>query len=174
LLRVFETRLTSVITLFGIALNLFVPEDAFEIVLNIVAIGIVAGWGMIILCKMRLRTWVAQGLAKTSTFKMPGAPVTSWVTLAFLASVLVLIALDYPNRTFTIGAFILIGIPALIIGWSACRARIYEIAAQRNGITGPLPVLAETAAMVAKIEDNEIEAAREADYQRMLDQEDDK
>jgi hypothetical protein len=139
LLRVFETRLTSVITLFGIALNLF-----------------------------------AQGLAKTSTFKMPGAPVTSWVTLAFLASVLVLIALDYPNGTFTIGAFILIGMPALIIGWSACRARIYEIAAQRNGITGPLPVLAETAAMVAKIEDNEIEAAREADYQRMLDQEDDK
>lgn len=164
--------LTACITLLGIVLNLFVPAEAFEIVLNIAAIGIVAGWGMIVLCQMRLRQWAKQGLVKRPSFRMPGAPVTSWITLAFLAAVLVLIALDYPTGTYTIGAFVVIGIPALIGGWYACRGRILQIAAEREGVTGTLPTVAGSPAIDAKLADNAAREQIEADYEAMIKDDD--
>ena len=76
-------------------------------------------------------------MAKTSTFRMAGAPITSWVTLAFLAAVLVLIALDYPNGTYTIVAFVFVGIPALIAGWFASRKKSTRL--RRHAAALPVP-----------------------------------
>jgi L-asparagine permease len=47
---------------------------------------------------------------------MPFAPLSSWVTLAFLFAVLVLTAFDYPDGTFTIAAIPIVAI-ALGVGW---------------------------------------------------------
>ena len=60
------------------------------------------------------------------SFKLPGAPFTSWLTLLFLLSVLVLMAFDYPNGTYTIAALPIIGI-LLVIGWFGVRKRVAEI-----------------------------------------------
>jgi L-asparagine permease len=73
---------------------------------------------------------------------MFGAPYTGYLTLAFLAAVLLLMAFDYPVGTWTIGATLVVVIPALVIGWYAVRARVMAIAQERSGWTGPLPVIA--------------------------------
>ncbi|KQO62112.1 amino acid permease [Curtobacterium sp. Leaf261] len=131
--------LTACFTLLGVVLNLFVPAQAFEIVLNVAALGIVTAWGTIMLCQMRLRSWAKKGLAKEPTFKLPGAPVTSWLTLAFLVSVLVLMAIDWPIGTLTIASLVII-IPLLVVGWFLQRDRILRIASLREGVTGPYPI----------------------------------
>ena len=44
--------LTSGFCVLGVGLNFVVPADAFEIVLNFAAIGILATWGMIMICHL--------------------------------------------------------------------------------------------------------------------------
>ena len=75
---------------------------------------------------MRLRKAIKQGKAAYVSFKLPGVPFTSWLTLLFLLSVLVLMAFDYPNGTYTIAALPIIGI-LLVIGWFGVRKRVAEI-----------------------------------------------
>ena len=113
--------ITAAMTLLGVGLNAIVPEEAFEIVLNVASLGIIAAWATIVLCQMRLKQWADRGLLKRPSFRMIGAPFTSYLTLAFLAGVLVLIGFDYPVGTFTIGSLVII-IPLLVLGWFLCRA----------------------------------------------------
>lgn len=125
--------LTSVIALLGVVLNAVVPAQAFEIVLNAAAIGIISAWGMIVLCQLKLAHWARTGAARRPAFRMPGAPVTGYVTLAFLLAVLVLMAFDSPVGTWTVASLILI-IPLLVLGWYRCRDRIRAVAAGREGM----------------------------------------
>ncbi|MFC6356141.1 amino acid permease [Luethyella okanaganae] len=134
--------LTGAVTLLGVALNAVVPQQAFEIVLNVAALGIITGWGMIILCQLQLQRWAKQGRLLRPAFRLFGAPFTSYLTLAFLVSVLVLMAFDYPVGTFTIGSLVLI-VPALVLGWFIARKGIAEVAAAREGYTGAFPVVAK-------------------------------
>ncbi len=110
----------------GVFLNYLVPSRVFEIVLNFASLGIIASWAFIIVCQMRLRKAIKEGKAADVSFKLPGAPFTSWLTLLFLLSVLVLMAFDYPNGTYTIAALPIIGI-LLVIGWFGVRKRVAEI-----------------------------------------------
>jgi L-asparagine permease len=134
--------LTSCITLLGVVLNALNPGEAFEIVLNMASLGIIASWATIVLCQMRLFSWWKQGRVNRPAFRMPGAPVTGWLTLAFLLGVLVLTGFDYPIGTYTVATLVVI-IPALIVGWYLCRDKIREAALERNAITGKYPVVAE-------------------------------
>ncbi|WP_224652738.1 L-asparagine permease [Pectobacterium versatile] len=108
------------IHIIGVVLNYVVPSQVFEIVLNIASLGIICSWAFIILCQMQLRKAIRQGKAKPVAFRMPGAPVTSWLTLAFLVSVLGLMAFDYPNGTWTIATVPVLAI-MLIIGWRGLK-----------------------------------------------------
>ncbi|MFJ5333969.1 L-asparagine permease [Pectobacterium sp. CHL-2024] len=108
------------IHIIGVVLNYVVPSQVFEIVLNIASLGIICSWAFIILCQMKLRKAIRQGKAKPVAFKMPGAPVTSWLTLAFLVSVLGLMAFDYPNGTWTVATIPVLAI-MLIIGWRGLK-----------------------------------------------------
>ncbi|MFJ3474414.1 amino acid permease [Microbacterium maritypicum] len=123
---------TAGFALIGVLLNLAVPDEAFEIVLNMSALGIIAAWATIILCQLRLRSWALQGRIVRPSFRLFGAPFTSYLTLAFLASVIVLMAFDYPTGTWTVGTLIVI-VPALIGGWFLARRRISEVQALRRG-----------------------------------------
>lgn len=87
---------TLVVYVVGVFLNYLVPSQVFEIVLNFASLGIIASWGFIVVCQMRLRRAIKDGKAADVSFKLPGAPFTSWLTLLFLLSVLVLMAFDYP------------------------------------------------------------------------------
>jgi L-asparagine permease len=93
---------TLVVYLFGVILNYLVPSQVFEIVLNIASLGIVSTWGFIVVCQMMLRRKIDSGAIAPVAFRMPFAPYTSWLTLAFLAGVLILMGFDYPDGTYTI------------------------------------------------------------------------
>lgn len=111
---------TLVIYLLGVGLNYVVPSQVFEVVLNIASLGIVSTWGFIVICQMKLRAMTNRGEVPPVAFRMPLAPFTSWLTLAFLASVLVLMGLDYPDGTFTIAAIPLVAL-CLWGGWKILK-----------------------------------------------------
>lgn len=112
----------------GVFLNYLVPHEVFEIVLNFASLGIIASWAFIVVCQMRLRVAIQQGKVADVSFKMPGAPFTAWLTLLFLFSVLVLMAYDHPNGTYTIASIPLIAL-LLFIGWFGVRKRVAAIQA---------------------------------------------
>jgi len=86
---------------------------------------------MIVLCQMALVKKARKGEMERPSFRMPLAPISGWVTLAFLAAVLVMMAFDNPVGTWTIASLAII-IPLLIGGWYLCRGRINELAAARK------------------------------------------
>jgi L-asparagine permease len=133
--------MTAVICLFGIALNAFKPGEAFEIVLNIAALGIIASWATIVLCHLRFVQLTNAGILKRPAFRMPLTPYSGYLTLLFLAAILVLMAFDKPIGTWTVATLILI-IPALIAGWYVVRNRVLDAAHERIGHTGPFPTVA--------------------------------
>jgi L-asparagine permease len=111
---------TLIVYLFGVVLNYLVPSQVFEIVLNIASLGIVSTWGFIIVCQMKLRQAQDRKAVPRVSFRMPMAPFSAWLTLGFLAGVLVLMAFDYPVGTFTMAATPALAI-CLLIGWLALK-----------------------------------------------------
>ncbi|WP_243087959.1 amino acid permease [Streptomyces sp. 891-h] len=114
---------TAVLALVGVGLNAVVPEKAFEIAINATALAILCTWATIVLCQLRLYRWSQEGRVPRPTFRLPGAPWTSYLTLLFLLGVLVLMLFDYPVGTWTVGTLVLI-VPALVIGWYGVRGRV--------------------------------------------------
>ena len=133
--------LTASIGLLGVLLNGVVPTMAFEIVLNVASLGILSSWATIVICQIQLYRWSKQGRLSRPTFQLWGSPYTGYITLAFLAGVLVLMAFNRPIGTWTV-ASLLVLVPLLIGGWYLVRDRVLEIAQERLGYTGPLPVIA--------------------------------
>jgi len=101
---------------FGVVLNYLTPSNVFEIVLNVSSLGIISTWVFILVCQLMLRRAIARGEAEPVTFRMPGAPFTTYAALAFLAGVLVLMAFDYPNGTLSVAAIPLLAL-MLAGGW---------------------------------------------------------
>jgi L-asparagine permease len=118
---------TAAVTVIGVILNAIVPAAAFEIALNLSALGIICAWGVIVLCQLKLWHLSRRGEMNRPDFRMFGAPYTGILTLVFLFAVLVLMALDYPAGTWTVGSLIIIA-PALVAGWYMLRHRIHELA----------------------------------------------
>jgi L-asparagine permease len=111
---------TLVIYAFGVFLNYLVPGKVFEIVLNISSLGVVSTWAFIVVCQMKLRAAQNRGEIAKVAFRMPGGAVMAWATLAFLAGVIVLMALDWPIGTYTIA---LLPVLALLlgVGWTLLK-----------------------------------------------------
>lgn len=122
---------TGGIYVIGVGLNYYVPSQVFEIVLNIASLGIISTWAFIILCQLKLRKAIRLGKAESVQFKLPGAPFTSWLTLLFLLSVLILMAFDYPNGTFTIASLPVI-ILFLVFGWFSARKGVEKLSIKAN------------------------------------------
>ncbi|MER7797322.1 amino acid permease [Microbacterium sp. NPDC096154] len=131
--------LTAAVTLAGVGINALWPSQAFEIVLEVSALGIVGGWSTIMLCHIRFVRWSRQGLTQRPSFRLFGAPFTSYLTLAFLAFVLVTMGFSETGRWVL--ASLIVFIPLLIAGWFATRKRIMAAAAAREGYTGTVPTL---------------------------------
>ncbi|MFJ3957662.1 amino acid permease [Arthrobacter sp. NPDC090010] len=130
--------ITAVVSLLGVPLNYLVPGQAFEIVLNVASVGILASWATIILCQIQLQRWAAKGWLTRPAFRMPGAPYTGYVTLVFLVLVLIMVFIDSP---WTLAATA-VACALMVAGWFACRQRIHQIAEDRRGFTGAAPVVA--------------------------------
>lgn len=65
-----------------------------------------------------------------------GSACYFWLTLLFLLSVLVLMAFDYPNGTYTIGSIPLIAV-LLVAGWFGVRKRVHDIHSTAPDIEKP-------------------------------------
>ncbi|WP_129661521.1 amino acid permease [Rothia uropygialis] len=141
--------LTAVVSLLGVVLNYLVPSQAFEIVLNISAIGTMASWAAVTLSHEKFVRLAKQGLYTRPAYRAPFVPITNWLTVAFLVTVVVLMALDYPVGTLTLGSMLIV-IPLLGLGWFFVRERVMELAAQREGITGAYPIVAARRAVDAR------------------------
>ena len=111
---------TLAVYLVGVVLNGLVPSRVFEIVLNLASLGIVSTWGFIVACQMRLRRAIDRGEIAPVAFRMPFAPFTAWLTLAFLLGVVVLMGFDYPDGTYTVAALPVV-VALLAGGWFALR-----------------------------------------------------
>lgn len=115
--------------LVGIGLNAVVPDDAFEIVLNFAALGILSTWMFVLVSHLVFLQRVKSDPTVTRpSFRMPGAPYTNYVTIVFLISVVVLMWFDVPVGRITVIAIIPIGI-ALIVGWHLAKGKIAATAA---------------------------------------------
>ncbi|WP_020671412.1 amino acid permease [Amycolatopsis nigrescens] len=115
--------LTAGICVLGVGLNYVVPADAFEIVLNFAAVGILGTWSIIMLCHLLFWRKAEQGALTRPKFRLPGSPVTEIVTLAFFACVLVLMWFDKSAGRVTVLTLPVIVI-ALVAGWFAVRRRV--------------------------------------------------
>jgi L-asparagine permease len=133
--------LTFTIGLLGVVLNAITPSEAFEIVLNIAAIGVLAAWATIVACQLRLYRMTQAGNAERPSFRMPFAPYSGYLTLVFLLGVLVLMALD-PEKGPWVSAALVAAVPALIGGWFLVRNRVTSAAHALDEPTADLPELA--------------------------------
>jgi L-asparagine permease len=126
--------MTSVVYVFGSLLNFLAP-DAFEIALEAAAIGVIFTWGTIFVCQIRLRQLTDRGVIPPSPFPAPGSPYTSYIGLAFLALVIVGMAISGWQSSPYFGhkvnfLVVVFGIPlialALAIGWRIVRPKVVE------------------------------------------------
>ncbi|WIV57136.1 amino acid permease [Amycolatopsis nalaikhensis] len=124
--------LTAAVCVLGVGLNYLVPKEAFDIVLNFAAIGILATWAIIVLCHLLfVRKAQRDGLERPA-FRLPFSPYTEIATLVFLAAVVVLMGFDETGR-ITLTALPAI-FAALVAGWFAVRKRIDMRAFDEEGL----------------------------------------
>jgi L-asparagine permease len=106
----------------GVILNYLVPSEVFELVLNIASLGVLSTWAFILVCQMKLRSSILRGENEPVAFRMPWAPFTSWLALAFLGAVVVVMAFDYPAGTVTVASIPVLAV-ILALGWILLRRR---------------------------------------------------
>ena len=118
--------LTGFIYLIGVFLNLLLPKEAFEITTELSAVGIIGMWSMIMIAHLAMRRAMDTGRIDRVPFRLPGAPYTNYLTLGFLAIVLVMTWFNGET-----GRIVVMCIPAVIIaliaGWYAALHRVEQI-----------------------------------------------
>ncbi|WP_372408927.1 amino acid permease [Streptomyces luteireticuli] len=105
----------------GVLLNALDPEHAFAYITSVSTGGAIMVWSVILVTHMRYRKAVAAGAAEASSYRMPGAPYTNVVALAFFALVTVLIAWSADTRValYVMGVWVVL----LVLGWAVLRRR---------------------------------------------------
>lgn len=127
---------TCGVSTLGVGLNAWLPGEAFEIVVNFAALGVISTWAMIMVCHLLFVRSTRAGdaghaadpLAAASLvrpeFRLRGWPWINVLTVAFLGYVVVEMGV-YGGTTgrWTIAAIPVIAL-ALALGWRAARRRV--------------------------------------------------
>src|SRR5690606_20460876 len=96
-----------------------VPEKAFAYVTSVATAAGIWTWMMILVSHIRYRRAVDAGRLRASSFPAPGGALFSWVALAFLIGVTVMIAADADAR---VCLYVAAGwAVALGIGWTVLK-----------------------------------------------------
>jgi len=109
---------TATLMVVGIVANYFVPEQAFEVFLNLGAIGILGMWAMICLAHIG---FVRSGIERP---QYRSSAVFDVIVLLFLFGVFILMAFDKPVGSATVAVTIFGLVPAFAIGWFFVRKRV--------------------------------------------------
>ncbi|OON72654.1 amino acid permease [Streptomyces tsukubensis] len=94
----FGTTFSAALMLVGVWINYQWPGDAFTYVVSFATISGMWAWIVILICQIRYRAKSDRGELPVSSFRAPGAPWTSWFSLAFLALVIVMMGIDKDTR----------------------------------------------------------------------------
>jgi L-asparagine permease len=146
--------LTAGLALIGVGLNAWLPGEAFDVVVNIAALGVISAWSMIMVCHLVFvrRSRAAQALngqtldgqtgdgqtgdarLQRPEFRLWASPWTEIVTLTFLLGVVVLMAVDGGTiGRWTVALILPIGV-CLYLGWRSVRE---EVGRRAAGVSGP-------------------------------------
>lgn len=121
--------LVSIAYAVGIVLNFLVPSDAFEIVLNFAALGILSTWMFILVTHLVFLKRCRSGQIDRPKYRLFLSPWTNYVAIAFLIAVFVLMWWDVPVGRITVIGTIPIAL-LLVGGWYLVRNRVAAKAAE--------------------------------------------
>ncbi|GGC77996.1 L-asparagine permease [Tersicoccus solisilvae] len=125
LLSVLGVYLLGIVLIYALG-----ASAAFEVILSACAVFILFGWISILVSHLGYRRAVAAGRAHAVHFRLPGAPVTTWVALAFLVGVALYVMFDQANPhwyySLIAGVVILV---ATNVGYELSRRHV-----QRHGL----------------------------------------
>ena len=114
--------ITASLGLLGVLLNAFVPQDAFNIVMDLAGIGIAGTWAMILISHLAFLRKVKRGEAQRPEFRMPGAPYTNYLALLFFAVVVGSNVTSESGR-WTLALFAVV-VVLMVAGWYYVRGRV--------------------------------------------------
>ena len=110
---------SSAITAAAVVLKIALPDKAFSILLSTALAAGIINWTMIMITQIRFRAKIGAEEASRLTFRLPGGKAASFFALAFLALVVVLMAVSPDYRPSVIAAPV--WIVALLVGYAAKR-----------------------------------------------------
>ena len=88
---------STIVILIAVVLNYVMPEGVFTLITSISTVCFIFIWGITVICHLKYRK-TRPDLAKANKFKMPLYPFSNYLILAFLAFVLVVLALAEDTR----------------------------------------------------------------------------
>jgi D-serine/D-alanine/glycine transporter len=88
---------STVVILIAVVLNYVMPEGVFTLITSVSTVCFIFIWGITVICHLKYRK-TRPDLAKANSFKMPLYPFANYLILAFLAFVLVVLALAEDTR----------------------------------------------------------------------------
>lgn len=94
----FAVLVTAIVLLIGVVLNYFVPAKVFAWVTSISTFGAIWTWVIILLSQMRYRNGLSLQERKNLKYKMPLYPFSSYISIAFLVGVVILMAFSPDTR----------------------------------------------------------------------------
>lgn len=108
--------------LIGVVLNYIVPEKAFTMVTSIATFAVIWVWGVILISQIRFRKKLSADQAAKLIYKMPFAPYSSYLVLAFLVFVVGIMAYSPDTRI------------ALVVGpiWYAILLVVYYVKKKKS------------------------------------------
>ncbi len=84
--------------LIGVALNYVVPAEVFVYVTSVATTGAIWVWGIVLLAQIKYRKSLSPGQRERIKYKTPLWPMASYLTLAFFALVVVMMAFSEGTR----------------------------------------------------------------------------
>ncbi|MCP2279623.1 amino acid permease [Nocardia amikacinitolerans] len=91
--------LSAGVMVLGVIVNAISPDKAFAYITSVSTVGIIFVWGIILVCHMVYRARVKAGALPASDYRLPAAPVTTWLALGLLALVVILLLFTGSGRT---------------------------------------------------------------------------
>ncbi|MED4070139.1 amino acid permease [Priestia endophytica] len=88
---------SAVVVLIGVVLNYTMPEGVFTLITSISTVCFIFIWGITVICHLKYRK-TRPDLAKVNKFKLPLYPFSNYLILAFLAFIIVVLALAEDTR----------------------------------------------------------------------------
>ncbi|RFS81361.1 amino acid permease [Actinomadura spongiicola] len=111
--------ISAVVMGVGVVVNAVVPEKAFMYITSVSTGGALAVWTVILVAHMVYRRKADAGALPKAPYRMPWAPYTNWVVLAFFVFVTVTIAWEADTRIALYVAAVWAGVVGL--GWLFVR-----------------------------------------------------